>query len=72
MDAVIEQTFCGYCKHFGPKKYHNVTVAYCSECNIDVYGSMVYTCGYCGLKEPQTRMETETACKSCWNNDTAA
>jgi len=67
MDPVIDGMFCKYCRHFGPKKYHNMIILYCEICNIDTYGHTVYKCDSCGLLEPGSRMETETTCLSCWH-----
>jgi len=72
MDPVIDSMFCKYCRHFGPKKYHNTNVPYCELCNTDTYGHIVYKCDSCGLLEPDNRMETEQTCKNCWKQLTAA
>jgi hypothetical protein len=56
---------CHYCRTVAKKKYHNTIHPYCGNCNRDIYGEKIYTCGYCGVDEPGYRMKTKGACKAC-------
>lgn len=56
---------CKYCKEVAVKKYHNTYYPYCGNCHRTPDYEKVYTCGYCGVSEPESRMSTEWTCQAC-------
>ena len=67
MTAIKVYRKCDYCGQVLGRKYHNTVFPYCGNCNHDLTGEKVYTCGSCGISEPSNRMETEMMCSTCWS-----
>jgi 5-methylcytosine-specific restriction endonuclease McrA len=64
---------CRYCGWKGPKMYHNQDILYCESCKYDVFGHVVYKCGYCELDQPDDRIDILLMkCNDCERKDNIA